>query len=116
VLPPGVVSPEIIGLPATSRTAPSDAISPDRQEQIARTRDGWLDWIRAHPSAYLKEYERYSAGERPNWIRSLAQRAAERGDLDEVVTALRATGEPLGPEVAGAFEAAARGEEGSALP
>lgn len=102
-VPPAIV-PEVLQRPVVSGPAPSAEVSPDRQERIDRTRDGWLDWIKAHPEAYVHEYQGYSPGERPNWVRSLAQRAQERGDLAEVIAALRATEQPLAEEIAADFE------------
>jgi Putative zinc-finger len=106
---------ERIVRPTAGRVAASPEVSESRQERIDRTRDGWLDWIKANPRAYVQEYQGYSAGERPNWVRSLAQRAQERGDLGDVLAALRGTDASQAEEIARAFEAAvSERPEGSA--
>lgn len=105
-----IVAPEAVVAKPVANRPPEGEISAERQLRIDRTRDEYLSWIQAQPEAYLREYANYSPGERPNWVSSLAQRAAERGDLDAVVAALRGVDDPLGEEVAAAFEAAANGE------
>ena len=73
-----------------------------------RTRDDWLDVSIEQPQRFAREHSELSSVEQELWVRHLARRAAELERLDEVLIALRATGDPKALALADSFAAAAQ--------
>jgi hypothetical protein len=76
--------------------------------QSVRTRDEWLEVLIDQPRVFAVEHRELSAVEQELWITHLSRRAVELGRLDDVVTALRATADPVSVALADSFAAAAR--------
>lgn len=88
--------PQSLELASASTAGTAKAESP-------RTRDEWLDVLIQQPQAFAREHTELSSVERELWITHLSRRAVELGRLEEAVTTLRATADPVAVLLADSF-------------
>jgi hypothetical protein len=83
-----------------------DASSSGIAAERLPTPDEWLELVRLNPTSFARKLARLTLAEQELWVENLARRASERGELDEVITALRDSGSERARLLAGDFSAA----------